>query len=168
MEKIQASFILEVLGRPKEHITQALNELAKRIESEKGVKIIEKTFHEPISVQDSWDLFTTFGEFLVEFDSLDNYFGIIFAYMPANIEIIRPEKINLSNQDINGLAYRIIHRLHDYDAITKKALAENEILTKKLHEVAPHLFKNQKSNLHIEENKKEIPKNKARKKSRKK
>jgi len=129
---MQSNIILEILGRPKEHVIEALNILVSKIGTEQGVKIIDKTLHDPIPVQDSKDLFTTFAEILVELDSLENYFGIMFAYMPSNMEIIKPEKISLSNQDLSQLGYKIIHRLHDYDAITKKALIENEILIKKL------------------------------------
>lgn len=134
MDKIQANVILEILGRPKEHITEALNNLINRLGTEKGTKIIEKTIHDPIEVENSKDLFTTFAEILVELDSLDSYFGLIFAYMPSNIEIIAPQKITLANTELNELASKIIHRLHDYDAIAKKAIIENQLLAKRIQE----------------------------------
>lgn len=134
MDKIQANVILEILGRPKEHITEALNNLINKLGTEKGTKIIEKTLHDPIEVENSKDLFTTFAEILVELDSLDSYFGLIFAYMPSNIEIIAPQKTTLANTELNELASKIIHRLHDYDAIAKKAIIENQLLAKKIQE----------------------------------
>ncbi len=134
MDKIQANIILEILGRPKEHITEALNNLINKLGTEKGTRVIEKTVHDPIEVENSKDLFTTFAEILVELDSLDSYFGLIFAYMPSNIEIIAPQKITLANTELNELASKIIHRLHDYDAIAKKAIIENQILAKKIQE----------------------------------
>ena len=132
MEKLQANLILEILGRPKEHLKGALNELVNKLGTEKGMKIIEKNLHEPIPVKESKDLFTTFAEILIELDSLENYFGLMFAYMPANFEIINPERIILSNVNLNDLMSKLIHRLHDYDAIAKRALIDNDILTKKL------------------------------------
>ena len=164
MEKLRANLILEILGRPKEHIVEALNELVNKLGSEGGIKIIEKKIHEPISVKEAKDLFTTFADVLIELDSLENYFGIMFAYMPANFEIINPEKLTLSNVNLNDLASKLIHRLHDYDAITKKALVDNELLAKKLHEVAPHLFKQQENTQTTEVEKKETKAKKTRKK----
>jgi len=141
MEKIQATMIFEILGRPAEHIKTALASLVDKIGAEKGIKVIEKTIHEPTEVKESKDLYTTFAEVSVEFDSLANYFGTIFTYMPANIEIISPVKFDISNLDLNELGNKLIARLHEYDSITKKFIYERNFLLKKLNEVAPHLFK---------------------------
>ncbi len=162
MEKIRANLILEILGRPKEHVLEALNELVKKLGSEKGTRIIEKKNHEPILVQDSKDLFTSFSEILAEFDSLDNYFGIIFAYMPSNIEIINPERLVLNNSDLNQLANKLVQRLHNYDAITKKSLYENEILVKKLKEI-----NSTNPGKHIKEEKPKLERQSKKKKSSK-
>ena len=141
MEKIQANMIIEILGRPKENVSNAIKNLIEKLGTEKGVSLIEKTLHEPVSVPDSKNLFTTFAEVTVEFDSLGTYMGIMFAYLPSNIQIISPEKVLIKNDDLTVLGNKIIQRIHDYDAITKKTLAERETLIRKLHEVAPHLFK---------------------------
>ena len=85
--------------------------------------------------------FTSFAELELEFESLNLLFGSIFAYMPANVEIIKPEKLTLTNTDLSDLTGKLTGRLHDYDAITKKAMTEREMLVHKLKEVAPHLFK---------------------------
>jgi len=140
MEKLQANLILEILGRPVDHVKESLNALVIKLGSEKGVKLMEKNLHDPLPVENSKDLFTAFAEVLVEFENLENYFGIVFAYMPSNIELIHPEKIPLSNVNVNDLANKIINRLHEYDAITKKVLFEKDILTQKIQEAAPHLF----------------------------
>lgn len=141
MKKIQASFILEILGRPKEHILDGLNQLIQRLSKEQGVVILEQIVHEPHLVKDSKDLFTTFAELTLEIDNLPTFFGLLFGYMPANVEIISPEEISIKNTDFNELGSRIMHRLHDYDAVAKKMIYERDVLLRKLQEVAPHLFK---------------------------
>jgi len=140
-DKIHASMIIEILGRPPEHIKEALDTLVKKLGTEPGIKVIGSKIHEPTLVGDSKDLYTTFAEVDVEFNSLANYFGVMFAYMPANIEIISPETITLQNLDLNELGNRLLSRLHDYDAVTKKLIYERKFLVEKLHEFAPHLFK---------------------------
>jgi len=141
MTKIQASMILEILGRPPEHIKESLNTVVVKIGSEKGVNIINKTYHEPKKVEDSKDLYTAFAEVDVELDSLANYFGILFAYLPAHMEITHPEKLTLQNSDLNELGNALIQRLHGYDAVVKKVLAERQMIEEKLKEIAPQLFK---------------------------
>jgi hypothetical protein len=140
MKKIQVQFILEILGRPPEHVTEALNLMIEKISKEEGIVIISKAVHEPIPVKEAKELYTNFAEITAELDTLAHYFRIIFSYFPSNIEVIYPEELVLSNNYLNEVGHALTQRLHDYDAIAKKTIAENEILTNKLKEVAPHLF----------------------------
>lgn len=162
MGKIQARFILEILGRPKEHVETALSSLIEKISTEKGVLILEKTLHDAIPVKDSKDLFTSFAELTIEVDNLMVYFGIMFAYMPSNTEIIYPESMTLNNFDLNELSHRLIQRLHDYDAIAKRMIMEKNILEAKLKEVAPHLFKQDSQKPSEINDKKQVKKSKKK------
>jgi hypothetical protein len=166
MEKIKFSIILEILGRPAEHIKEALNTLVVRLGSEKGIKVLEKTYHEPIQVEGS-DLFTSFAEVVLEVDSLANYFGVIFAYMPANIELISPEKITLPNSDLNELANKLANRLHEYDAMTKRVLVERDAAISHLKNYAPHLFKQPEQQTQEKSKKKADKKQSAKSKPKK-
>ena len=168
MEKLQVHIILEIMGRPALNVQQGLNGLVQKLSNEKGIKILEQTLHEVLPVKESKDLFTSFAELTLELDSLDNYFGIIFGYMPSNIEIIHPEKINLGNDHLNVLGNRILLRLHDYDAIAKKMIVERDIVLQKLKEVAPHLFKQEVRDLAKSNKIPEAKKAKPAKKSKKK
>ncbi|MEK6855235.1 MAG: hypothetical protein AABX73_03355 [Nanoarchaeota archaeon] len=159
MEKLSVVLVIEILGRPPEHVKEGLDILIERLGSEKGVKLLNKNCHEPVQIQDSKDLFTAFAEIELELDSLENYFGILFAYMPSHIEIIHPEKIALANTELNTLGNLLVQRLHDYDAITKKALIEKDVLLKKLQEISPELFSSNQDS-------KDIKKTKRKKKLR--
>ena len=159
--------IIEILGRPKENVSNAMKTIVDKLSSEKGVKLLEQKLHEPVPVEDAKDLFTTFSEILVEFDSPDTYFWIMFAYMPSNMQVISPEKISITNVDLTVLGNRLIQRLHDYDAVVKKTLAERDMLARKLHEVAPHLFKKEEQS-QGEEQKSAKQSRKSKKQSKKK
>lgn len=141
MDKIKATLVLEILGKPAEHIKSALVSLIEKLGAEQGVAVIEKTIHEPSLVKDSKEIFTAFAEVSVEFNALENYFGILFAYMPSHVEITSPLNFSISNTDFNELGNKLLARLHDYDAITKKFVYERNFLLNKLREVAPNLFK---------------------------
>lgn len=143
-------FVIEILGRPADHVKEALNTIVVKIGSEQGVKIIEQKYHDPIPVKESKDLFTAFAEVVAELDSIMNYFGIIFAYLPAHIEIIKPENLSFISSDFNDVGNRLVQRLHDYDAITKKVLMERDMLLEKLKEVAPELFETEKKRIEDE------------------
>ena len=141
MEKLHASLILEILGRPIENVKEAIQNIVAKMSSEKGVKILNKNYHEPIPVEGSEDLFTTFAEVEIEFDAIENYLGILFAYMPSNIDVINPERINITNVNLNDLGNRVVQRLHEYDAITKNSIVERDIVLEKLKEFVPEVYK---------------------------
>ncbi len=140
MQKIQVRFILEILGKPQEHVAQALQGLIERISNQKGIKILDKAVHEPVLVKDSKDLYTSFAEITAELDAIEHYFAIIFSYFPAHIELISPTDFSLPLFKLNEIGNFLVQRLHEYDSVAKTLLGENTILKNKLQEVAPHLF----------------------------
>jgi len=165
MEKIKVNAILEVLGRPKEHLESSIKNLVSQIGTEKGLLVTSKKFHEAVEVKDSKDLFTTFTEISLDFDSVEDMLQFVFKYLPSNIEVSSPSSISLTNQDLTFLTNRLAQKLHQYDAIVKNTLAQKDMLARKLKEVAPHLFKKIEPK---EEKKEEIKKEKDKKKSKKK
>lgn len=158
MSNISASIVLEILGRPAENVTSALHALVAKLENEKGVKLLEKNFNDPLPVESSQNLFTSFVELKLEFDKIENFFGIVFAYMPSHVEISTPEKIVLSNSNLNELANVLVQRLHNYDAIAKKILVEREIFLNKIKALSPETYEklvleNKQENLTDKKNK---------------
>ena len=140
MEKIQAVMILEILGKPADHVKNSLTELVGKLGEEQGIKVLNKEIHEPLPVKDSADLFTTFAEVEVEFETIEKYLAVLFAYMPSNVEIIHPEKFQLTSAYLNELGNKVIQRMHNYDAITKKILIERDLTINKLKQIAPNVF----------------------------
>mgnify|MGYP001592176389 CR=1 FL=1 len=158
--KIRATFILEMLGRPKEHLEETLKRLVERLGEEKGVKIIESKIHEAkkldikLSEKDkgdleklkkelkdsknlhvSEDMYTTFAEIDADFDNVDSLLGISFNYMPSNIEITDPQHFVLKKEFIGNILTNTITRLHRYDEIAKKLTLDKTILENKLKEL---------------------------------
>lgn len=132
MQKIHARLILEILGRPADHVTSTLQAIVGKLKQEKGVTFIDAKLHEPHAVKDSKDMFTTFAEIETYFDSLPVFFGIIFAYMPSNIEIISPSNFKIPNEEITSLGNTLIGRLHLYESVTKKLVADRDTLINRL------------------------------------
>ena len=132
MEKVKANLIIEIMGRPPEHIKEALNTLVIKMGSEKGVNILDKKYHEPKPVKETKNLFTAFAEVNVEFDSLEIFFTIIMIYMPSNVEVYEPERFKLNAAEINSLGNHLVSKLHRYEEITKRALMERNILLQQL------------------------------------
>ncbi len=147
MAKLQARIILEILGRPPEHVREALEQLVTKLGKEPGVSIKEQTLHEPLAVKDSKNLYTTFAELVLDLDSYNSLFSVMFGYMPAHVEVITPEFIDFPNAEMSSMLNSLLQRLHNYDAIAKRLVVENENLLQKLFEVAPSIFKPAKDSL---------------------
>jgi hypothetical protein len=132
--KVQASMIIEVLGRPPEHLTATLENFAKQISEEKGVKVVHKKIMDPNLIKDQ-DLYTTFMEIEVETDTPMHLAGLMFKYMPAHIEVIAPENLVVNNNSFGEILSEIVRRLHRYDDIVRIIDSQNVALQNKIKEL---------------------------------
>ncbi|VVB83687.1 Uncharacterised protein [uncultured archaeon] len=133
-KKINAVFILEVLGRPAEFLTETLNDLVKRIGQEKGIKLRETKINPPVIMKEQKDFYTSFAEIEIEAEELLSIVGLMFKYMPAYVEITSPQNIQLTNASFGEILNELTRRLHGYEEITRILQTEKTILEKKLRE----------------------------------
>jgi hypothetical protein len=148
-EKIIAGMIIEMIGRPPEHIDAVLKSIiSDKIEKEQGIKIISKKIYEPKIIKDSKaDFYSNFAEIDFEADKLTDLARIIFAYMPSHVEIIKPEEFKLKSFDFGNVLNEIIRRIHQYDEIFKRSEAEKIILTNQLAEIKSKTINQPENNL---------------------
>lgn len=140
MSTVQARMILEVLGRPKEHVASALTLLVEKLGKEPGITLQGADMHDPVKAKESTELFTTYAEVLLEAQSLHHLFALLFTYLPANVEIIKPTDIIVKNDFLNGFANTLVQRLHTYEAITKRLLTDRDKAINALEEKRPELL----------------------------
>ena len=139
-QEINALLILEVLGRPKEHIFSALAGLIEQLNKEKGVKVLAKNIKEPRELKkeeqpaqaQQQELYVTFAEVEIQVTSLFDLIGVMFKYMPSHVEILSPENISSSNADWNDMLNDLTRRLHAYDEVARVMQMENAILKNQL------------------------------------
>jgi hypothetical protein len=132
--KVRAVMIIEVLGRPPEHLTETLEDFAKKIGEEKGVRVIDKKIMDASLVKDQKDLYTTFMEIEVETESPMHLAGLMFRYMPAHVEVISPENLILNNNSFGEILSEVVRRLHRYDDVVRILNTQYAALQNKLNE----------------------------------
>jgi len=132
---IRAMMILEIIGRPAEHLTETLNKLIEEIDKEKGVVVKEKNIKEPVLMKEQKDFYTTFAEIEVEVEEIMHLAILMFKYMPAHVEVISPELIALTNNSWSEILSELTRRLHGYDEVARVIQNEKVILEKKLKEL---------------------------------
>jgi len=134
-KKINAIFVLEVIGRPPEYLAETLNNISKQINEEKGVKVKDTKINEPVLLKDQKDLYTSFAEIEIETEGILQLAILIFKYMPAHIDILSPQNINLTNNEWCDVLNEITRRLHGYEEIARILQNERGVLENKLKEV---------------------------------
>lgn len=172
MSSVKAKFILEVVGRPAEHLTTTLNELTERIGQEKGISVVNKEIHKPKPIEKVENLWTSFADLEMEFTNTQNFFNAIMMYLPAHVEVFEPDSLRFTAFELNELANFIVGRLHNYDAIAKKLMGEREILINKLEYIRKggkieEVFKPVQNSTQLVEQSEKV-KEKSKKKSKKK
>ena len=154
-KKITANFIIEILGRPADHVEKTLGELVEKLGGEKGVRIIESNVHPAKELEDKntedkkeikveQRLFTSFADVEAEFEGIYELVSVIFNYMPSNVEILSPESLVISNNFLSEFLTGIILKLHKYDEVTKKVVHDNAILEARIKNLVEFIEKNVK------------------------
>ncbi|MDO8623665.1 MAG: hypothetical protein Q7R52_05460 [archaeon] len=132
---IKAMFIIEVLGKPAEYLTETLENLIKQIELERGITVIRKKINEPKEIENQKDFYTSFAEIEIETEEMANILTLMFKYMPSHIEIMHPENVFLTNVEWNEVLNELTRRLHNYDEIARVMQIERNVLENKLRAV---------------------------------
>lgn len=133
MEKVNAILMLEILGKPAEHIKKILSQIIDKLAEEKDVKVIEKRIADPKEIPEQKELFSSFAEVEIETD-LEKLLAICFGYMPSHIEIISPEDLKIKNNELNISLNELMRRLHQYDELAKGMMIERHILAEQIKE----------------------------------
>ncbi|MBU4308706.1 MAG: hypothetical protein KJ566_02840 [Nanoarchaeota archaeon] len=132
---IRAVMILEIIGKPAEHLVSTLEDFIKKIGEEKKTQVISKKIAEPIFMKDSKEFYTTHAEVEVEVEEVLYLAMLMFKYMPAHIEVISPELIALTNNGWGEILSELTRRLHGYNEVARVLQNEKIILENKLKEV---------------------------------
>ena len=133
--KITAMMVLDVIGKPPEHLIESLEQIIKEVDKEKGITVKSKNIKEPKPMEEQKGFFTTFAEVEVEVEEILQLAILMFKYMPAHLEVISPEILALTNNGWNDVLNEIIRRLHGYDEIARVMQMEKQMLLRKIQEL---------------------------------
>lgn len=124
-KKVIVNVLVEVVGKPKEHVVESLKTMIDKIKSEKGINILrEKTF-DP-KPKDNY--FSTFSEIEIEFDDPSHIVSFCFDYMPSSIEIIEPADLELESHLLAEILNDLLAKLHSANMNLANVRAENQML----------------------------------------
>ncbi|NPA38726.1 MAG: hypothetical protein GXN99_02945 [Candidatus Nanohaloarchaeota archaeon] len=121
MQKIKMWLLFEVQASDKELTLKAMNKHLHNLMNEKGVKVEEVKIEDkvdevdaPPNIQEKGikNLYSCFGEAVIEVNGLGEAVRIITNYAPSSIEVLSPERYELELKDMQELLINISDFVH--------------------------------------------------------
>ena len=139
MEKITINSMVEIVGTPKKHIEDTMQNVVKLIKENKKFELINQKIAEPKQItvpgaEQIKDVWSTYGEFEINFEKLEDIEKFCLDFMPSSIEILKPEKIQLASTDLEDFINDILQKLHQYDMVLKKITLAQRMQQKAISE----------------------------------
>lgn len=134
---IRCRIIIEVLGKPKEHVEKAIKDYVEKIKKDSELIVMNADFSEAAEKNNLWAVFV---ELDMVVKGIPKLIGFCFDYMPSSIEITKPEEFIAKKSTVENFINDLQARLHSVDMIIKKQKNENTFLKKNLGKAASNLI----------------------------
>lgn len=121
--------VLEVAGRPQEHVESSLKSYLDNLKKDKKYTLLSEDIAE-IQKQEGQQLWMVFAELEIKTASVQDIISFCFDYMPSLIEILEPSEMQLQSQTVSSLLNDLQARLHQVDMVAKQLRLQNEHLQK--------------------------------------
>ena len=129
---IRCRTIIEVLGKPMNHVEDSLKRYVDHIKEDSELVIINEHFSD---IGEQGELWSGFVELELVIKGTKKLIGFCFEYMPSSIEVIKPEHFSMTNPELSNFLNDLQARLHDVDMIVKQQKAENDFLKSNMHAI---------------------------------
>ena len=129
---IRCRAIIEVLGKPNEHVENAIKEYIKHVKEDSEIVILHEDYSE---IKEQGNLWSKFVELDLVIKGTKKLISFCFEYMPSSIEVIKPEQLVMSNPELSNFLNDLQARLHNVDMIVKQLKAENDFLKHNMNAV---------------------------------
>ncbi len=129
-EEIQAKVIIEVLGKPKEHVEKSLRDFVDRIKQDKDIQILNEDFAEAREQDSMW---STFVELEFKIKNLSHMVGFCLDYMPSSIDIVSPESLSMNQKNLSDFLNDLQAKLHQIDMVAKQMRSQSEFMQRNMN-----------------------------------
>ncbi len=123
--------VLELLGKPQEHIEASMKEYLQHLKQDKRFKVQHEQLAD-VKKQEDQDLWATFAELEVKTEELQNLTVFCLDYMPSLIEIMEPAQLTITDIQFSEFLNDLQTKLHQIDILAKHVKIENDHLKRNL------------------------------------
>ncbi|MBW2996506.1 hypothetical protein KY332_04370 [Candidatus Woesearchaeota archaeon] len=137
---VHTKVIVELIGKPKEHIEKTLKEYVDHIKKKTDLEVLREEFGEAKELEgDDKGLFATFVELEFMAKDIPTLIGFCFDYMPSSIEIIAPAEFKLKGRDITAIMNDLQGKLHKLDMGVKQLNNQNQFLKQNVYSLSTNI-----------------------------
>lgn len=130
-QKILFRAIVEVLGKPKEHVDASLKGYLQKLKEDARYQVLEEDLADLNQHKES-DLWMAFAELEIKTKNVGDIIDFCFDYMPSLIEILEPAELKLAGLDLSTFLNDLQAKLHGVDMLAKQLKMENQALHKSM------------------------------------
>jgi hypothetical protein len=138
--KAQVRAIIEILGKPKEHVFETIKKFINNIKNDENYNLEEEFIDEPVEQEDQKGVFSTYAEIVFNVKDINQLISFCFDYMPSSVEIIDPEEFFISSKHLTDLLNDMQARLHQSEMLTKQLFEENKAFNNTLNLLARNII----------------------------
>lgn len=122
---IRCKIIIEVLGKPKEHVEKTIRNYVDKIKNDSSFIVLNSEFADAKEKEELWAMFV---ELEMVIKGIPKLIAFCFDYMPSSIEILKPEEFSMKKSTVEDLLNDLQARLHNVDMVIKQQKNESEFL----------------------------------------
>ncbi|MBI2548240.1 hypothetical protein HYW21_02720 [Candidatus Woesearchaeota archaeon] len=118
--------IIEMLGRPKEHLEKTFRDFIGALHHDQKLDIKKVDIAESQEVEDG--MYSIFAEVELWFADVPKVGAFCLDYMPSSIELIEPEELVFDAHELSNYFNDFQAKLHSLDMLAKNLQAQNKKL----------------------------------------
>ena len=129
---IRCRTIIEVLGKPKEYVEDALKQYIEHIKEDHELVVLNEDYSE---AKEQGRMWSKFVELDLIIKGTKKLISFCFEYMPSSLEVLKPEHLIMTNAELSNFLNDLQARLHNVDMVVKQQKAESDFLKQNMHAI---------------------------------
>ena len=122
---VRCRTIIEVLGKPREYVENAIREYIGHIKEDSELVILDEEYSD---AKEQGKLWSKFAELDLVIKGTQKLISFCFEYMPSSSEVLKPAHLIMTNPEVSNFLNDLQARLHNVDMIVKQLKSENDFL----------------------------------------
>ena len=121
---IKISTIFEIIGHPKKHVEDTMKAYIANIKTDDGIKVISEEYEDAEEIEK--DLFSIVADVSMLIKNFEKLTWLAINFSPASIEIMEPDKVNVTQRELNHYLNDLLSKMHEIGIVQKQVTSQNQ------------------------------------------